>query len=351
MKDFILGLYANENFPIYLGTIILVLLLAFFVVFFLGKKDKEKIEKTQRLETIKDDAFKNVSAPVSVEVPTVETPSALESNINNETQTVNLDSMNVSEEVMPVVDMETVSEQNVTNEVAETIEPVIPEPTIPEINIPSVEINSMTSEPVIEIPDTKANEASDPDVYKSPQSVEGLTLEKPVPKFDPEPVIEPYIPEPDLSNFNELASSIESELTALEKQQEIAKPIINSVEPVMDIPKVEPVVDAVNSSTIPVIEMPVAPLENEAIINNQTTSVINQPIEVNMPSEPVQPVLQPIETEEIKIQPETEKTVTSNPTKVMTDVFSSVYAPKKETPAPIFEDTMAIELPRLKDEQ
>ena len=43
------------------------------------------------------------------------------------------------------------------------------------------------------------------------------------------------------------------------------------------------------------------------------------------------------------------ETPIANPTKVMTDVFSSVYVPKKEE-IPSFDDTMAIELPKLKNE-
>ena len=57
MKEFLIRLYENPSFPIYLGAIILVLVIAFFVIFFLGKRDQKNYEKTQRLETIHDNAF------------------------------------------------------------------------------------------------------------------------------------------------------------------------------------------------------------------------------------------------------------------------------------------------------
>lgn len=49
MKEFIINLYKNEMFPVYLGIAIIVLLIAFIVVYFWGKKDQKIIEETQRL--------------------------------------------------------------------------------------------------------------------------------------------------------------------------------------------------------------------------------------------------------------------------------------------------------------
>ena len=343
MKEFILGLYANESFPIYLGAIILVLLVAFFVVFFLGKKDQKNIEKTQRLEQIKDDAFKEVSPAVAVSSPVPETSNTLE--IQNEiipsqqpvvTPIVNEVTPIVSPispvEVEPVVEMQT--EVPVINEPEVT--PVVELPQTPIIEATAeapmvLETTSITESPVL-----SAEPAIDPDTYKSPQSIDKLLNEKPVPKFDPDPVIEPYIPEPDLSSFNNLATSIESELTELEKQQEIAKPIIENtpeVEPVIT-PVVEPIV-----SELPQVP-DITPIGEPA-----------SPIEIKMPEVPViepevkeetQSVLEPIQTDTTNTE------TVSNPTKVM-NVFSSVYAPPKKEETPTFDDTMAIELPKLKD--
>lgn len=301
MKDFIISLYANENFPIYLGAIIIVLLIAFFVVFFLGRKDKKKIEMTQRLEKINADAFKDISTPVDVNIAVPETPNTLEQSTNTQ-----VEANPIVEQPVPEVTEIEISESEIVPENMETS-------------------NTNVMPPVEETP--VENNIPDLDTYKSPQSFDKVVEEKPTPKFNPELVVEPYIPATDLSNFNELASSIEVELNALEKQQEVAKPIINN----------EPV------TTMPIIEMPVVP-EVSPVIETPVTPVIEPVRNTEVVEPPVQPVLEPIQPESLNITPSTEV----KPTKVMTDVFSSVYAPKKENP-PILEDTMAIELPRLKD--
>ena len=127
MKDFIIGLYANEKFPIYLGAIIIVLLIAFFVVFFLGKKDQKKIEQTQRLEKINDDAFKEVSSPVAVNVVAPERQNKdpeLTTSVENISQTP----------IVPMVDT-----------------PIIPEtPIIKPIETPIVPEQTSVIEPAIE---------------------------------------------------------------------------------------------------------------------------------------------------------------------------------------------------------
>lgn len=304
MKDFIISLYANENFPIYLGAIIIVLLIAFFVVFFLGRKDKKKIEMTQRLEKINADAFKDISTPVDVNIAVPETPNTLEQDV-----TIPVESSPVVEQPAPEVTTTTLAVEETENE--------------PVISQNMVEVNIM---PPVEEP-AMVNNIPDSDTYKSPQSLDKIIEEKPVPKFNPEPVIEPYIPEPNLSNFNELASSIEVELNALERQQEVAKPLVEQ-------------------TTNPIIEMPVVPEVNSPEIKTTVTPVVE--LEIKRPEiveQPVQPILEPVQTEPLNVTSTEVK-----PTKVMTGVFSSVYAPKKETP-PILEDTMAIELPRLKDTQ
>ncbi|MBE6148051.1 MAG: hypothetical protein E7167_00865 [Firmicutes bacterium] len=297
MKDFVIRLYANENFPIYLGAIIIVLLIAFFVVFFLGRKDKKKIEMTQRLEAINADAFKEVSTPIDASIDTVETPNPVEqpNSVVPDTSTVNI------AETIPEVPTSNV--EITTEEVQPKTMPV--EPNI-EISVPPV-IASPVEHPVVDVqPDTQLEQIID---------------EKPVLNFNQEPIIKPYVPEPDISNFNTLASSIENELNELEKQQEIAKPYMENTS------RTTPVVE-----TIPIIEMPVVPNLSETVPPAVMPVVENQ-----------KPILEPVQTDPINIAPAEVK-----PTKVMTDVFSSVYAPKK-TVDPFLEETMAIELPRLKD--
>ena len=112
----------------------------------------------------------------------------------------------------------------------------------------------------------------------------------------------------------------------------------------------EPVIEnAVIEPIIPVIEMPVAPPVTTEVVTQ--SPVLDSHVEVESPTsnDNLKPALEePIQTNTINGTSEEEKVVSNNPTKVMTDVFSSVYAPKKET-APLLEDTMVIELPRLKD--
>lgn len=68
MKDFIYGLYQNDNFTLILVIALVVLIIAFAVVYFFGKKD-QKLEETKRLQKIELDAFKQEEkVPEKVEV-------------------------------------------------------------------------------------------------------------------------------------------------------------------------------------------------------------------------------------------------------------------------------------------
>ena len=68
MKDFIYGLYQNDNFILILVIALVVLIIAFVVVYFFGKKD-QKLEETKRLQKIELDAFKQEEkVPEKVEV-------------------------------------------------------------------------------------------------------------------------------------------------------------------------------------------------------------------------------------------------------------------------------------------
>ena len=68
MKDFIYGLYQNDNFTLILVIALVVLIIAFVVVYFFGKKN-QRLEETKRLQKIDLDAFKQEEkAPEKVEV-------------------------------------------------------------------------------------------------------------------------------------------------------------------------------------------------------------------------------------------------------------------------------------------
>lgn len=278
-------LFENEYFPIYLGAIIVLLIVAFLVVFFLGKKDKKKIEQTQNVEAVTDNAFKEASPPVPVEAPVLQNTLVINQNVEQPV---------VSEAISTPMPAEVPVMQEPLTEVPVvpmtiTEVPVIPVTEASVVSAPIVEQTPITNfaEPVMPAPVLDpAPSVVEEESYKSQPIEPVVSVEPPVipemaviPEVTSEPVIEP-----NLENFENLASSIASELEQLEKQQQVAEPI-QSVE-----------------SSAPVIETPVMP---EPVTNQQSTKVVN-------------------------------------------DVFSSVYAPKREEA--IIDDTMAIELPKLKEE-
>ena len=98
MKDFIVSLYSNENFPIFLGLFIILLVIAFVVVYYWGRKDQKLVE-TRKLEKLKvQDAFKETSEKEKVETKeldssyeytrTIELPKL---NKDSDVKTVNID--------------------------------------------------------------------------------------------------------------------------------------------------------------------------------------------------------------------------------------------------------------------
>lgn len=68
MMDFILELYKNDNFTIYLTIALVVLVVLFVIVLIFGKRD-QKLEETKRLQKIEMDSFKEEKVePTKVEV-------------------------------------------------------------------------------------------------------------------------------------------------------------------------------------------------------------------------------------------------------------------------------------------
>lgn len=69
MKEFLVSLYSNENFPMYLGIFIIILVIAFVVVFFLGKKDQKLMEtgKLKKLELEETKPLKPVEDEIAQE--------------------------------------------------------------------------------------------------------------------------------------------------------------------------------------------------------------------------------------------------------------------------------------------
>lgn len=99
MKDFIYGLYQNDNFTLILVIALVVLIIAFVLVYFFGKKD-QKLEETKRLQKIELDAFKKVEEkPEKVEV----TKEEVKENVPEEKEeSEEIELPQVKEEVKPI---------------------------------------------------------------------------------------------------------------------------------------------------------------------------------------------------------------------------------------------------------
>ncbi len=66
MKDFIIDLYSNDNFTLWLTIALVILIVLFFIVLFFGKKDK-KLQEMQKLAKVSD-GFKEETKAEPVEV-------------------------------------------------------------------------------------------------------------------------------------------------------------------------------------------------------------------------------------------------------------------------------------------
>ena len=331
MKEFIVNLYANKYFPIYLGIIIIVLLIAFFIVFFLGKKDQKKIEETQRLnkEDLQKSNVKNISSELnnSVEVkndnttintniqktpivnsatqitnnasnkpvneidntPKVSTPtqSSINNTLQNQTPSSNevkTSSQNLNENIIPITPVQNKQVNNPTNNSINNnltsnineVKPVSPKDILmPEIEKTTINFNNEIKK------ETQQN--NDDDSYKASSS-----------KLD-------NSSQNALNRFQNIASSIDKELTELENRQKTFN-------------------------------------QKNANIENNNLNISNEPIK-----------------EEPKLVEEKKESNTT----VVNNVYSSVYVPnnnqniKNGEPKNSEEDideTMSIELPKLKEE-
>lgn len=247
MKDFIINLYANKYFPIYLGVIIFVLLVAFFIVFFLGKKDQKKILETQKLNLEKLKESQNNPATA-----------------NNEVNSA----------------------------------------------IQSIPVQNSQIEPK----------------EKTPQPINTASIVKPVTvnqnfQTPVTPVVEPVKVQP-----STLASEVKNEVAV--KPVEKVAPIIP---PVMEVP-VKPAPEI----TKPVIDEDVYKIKKE----EDTVNRLRQ-------------LSESLDKEVAPLLPKEEAKKEINNTKVVSNIYSSVYVPNKDvkeenTLSDDFDDTMNIELPKLK---
>lgn len=314
MKDFIIELYSNENFPIYLGCIIAVLLVAFFVVLFLGRKDMKKhiaqLENNNN-NNVDNNAFKEVSEPVKVESPIVNESLPVENpEINKVENDAILDQVNL-----------------------------INNPSVPPLE--QIENNQNSIEPsVID--------------HESKEELKDLVDSNEI-----------------AHNFSTLANSIDEELKKLERQQKEAEPFLAHSESSVPLTPETPEVSVASLEPAPVKEesiselfkTPISPNDVEDIpeTNDNVGELSKEPVMENpLIKEPIlentvineeipKPTLfTPVESKEDK-QLDNNSVKMGQATKIVNDVFSSVYVPKKEENN-LFDETMNIELPKLKKE-
>lgn len=326
MKEFLISLYENPSFPIYLGAVILVLVIAFFVIFFLGKRDQKNIEKTQRLEAIHDNAFSETTVPVQMNVaPQVVTNEQSNRDLNNtisETPVQNVQVPEVEEQnPLNVYNVNTEPvQQNVIEQPAIVQESVIQTPVVEQpVVAPAVEpIEPVIQPPIIEQPviapvveqTVQTNEVVYPTIDNNYESIDQ--------KVDNQ-----------IDNLQNIANSISNELDSLQEEQN--KYYSMTSEPIIEQPVVSPE---------PVVQTPV--IEQPVIEEYQPAHA--RPF-VESPSIEQQPISTPVVEE-------TQSVVQSEPIRnnySTNNVFSSVYAPPK-VEQPVVEDTDEdeIDLPRLK---
>lgn len=293
MKEFIVNLYANEYFPIYLGGILLVLIIAFFVVLILGKKDKKNIEKTQKLEQINAAAFNEANVSVNSEV-------TLEPVMQQEYTD---DKTHVYPAITPEVNPPREDIPNVeTTQVVPETAPVVQVEQNPAVLEPVIMVEQVPVEPVIApiSPDIATPVAP---AFIEPTFTSTVENVIPVPVVDNTeiPVVQAPIEnkntalleedeQPLLQNFDNLAASISSELDSLQQAQDKYNSLTNQV-----------------------------PVED---------TLFDETAQIEMPSLQVEVQQTPVEATPIN------------------NVFSSVYVPQKNDAS--FDDEEEIELPRLK---
>ena len=67
MSNFFTVLYSNPKFPIYLGAVMVVLVISFFIVFFLGNKDKKNTKEPQKNNDASNNSLQSVSSGAQIE--------------------------------------------------------------------------------------------------------------------------------------------------------------------------------------------------------------------------------------------------------------------------------------------
>lgn len=162
MKDFIYGLYSNDNFTTYLVIALIVLVILFVIVLLFGKKD-QKLEETKKLQKLeleksmpKDnvEAFKEESiTPVKIEAkeepvlqeeekpleaPTPEPTTSKTSEVHIK-PTTDVTSFFDDTQILPTVDTETSKEEKKVNVTTFEPNPTVEVDVKPAIELPKEE--------------------------------------------------------------------------------------------------------------------------------------------------------------------------------------------------------------------
>lgn len=162
MKDFIYGLYSNDNFTTYLVIALIVLVILFVIVLLFGKKD-QKLEETKKLQKLeleksmpKDnvEAFKEESiTPVKIEAkeepvlqeeekpleaPTPEPTTSKTSEVHIK-PTTDVTSFFDDTQILPTVDTETSKEEEKVNVTTFEPNPTVEVDVKPAIELPKEE--------------------------------------------------------------------------------------------------------------------------------------------------------------------------------------------------------------------
>ena len=296
MGDFIKKLYANENFALYLGIIIVVLIVIFFIVYFLGKIDQKKLEKTRKLEKIDPNTFKDLSTATNVQVaaPVVGQNQNVVAPVEPVKQNVN---MQYPAQQATDVQQTWQGYQN-QNETYDNQMQNYQQPAAPQ-----VEYQTPVAAPV-------NNSGYEGYTYPQTQNIEYQMPANPVPEVHVQPTYE---------------------------------------QPVQFETPVEP---QVQNPTIAMPEEPVVSENNQTYnidFSNLTNSIEQELNSLETMTKSVSPTVEIPKTESVSVEEDSSRLEMPMPknTKVVTDVFSSVYAPAKETPAATADDE-EIELPKLK---
>lgn len=307
MMEFLDKIYGYEHFGIILFAFISVLVVIFLIVLFFGKKDEKKreLERTQALEAQKaTEGF----AEVNPEPTTLDIASPV---LENEESII--PPLMEQEEVVMNTDIEPVEPvMTETPVVEEMVTPVL-EPTV------APELITNTVSPVLQ-----------PEINLEPINI-------PAPETFIDPVVEEPIPEikiPDF-NFDELAASIASELSALEKQTEENKvvepvtpitpvveatPIEVPITPISEIAKPTPTPGPVTFSSV-YINKPVEPVKEEMVVEPvvETPVVEPTPIVKEIPRQPINPGIVLPEGSEMPTLNKPANAVVENEAKVVPD--------------------------------